>query len=159
MKYALFAFALGFLTAGLAPIPALAATSNASFAVSVTVQAGCQVSAPVAALAVYTTAGSSATSAVSVTCTVPTPYNVSQSAGRTTGVTGMTTGLASASLDHALLPHSGHNNKWGWVAGTDTVARNDSGSVQPHAVFARTAEAEVAALGAFADTITTTVTY
>lgn len=115
MKYALFSFALGFLAAGLAPRPALAATSNPSFAVTVTVQAGCQVSAPATAFGIYTTAGANSTSAASVACTLPTPYNVSYSAGRTTG--------------------------------------------QPHAVFVQTAGAEFVAPGAYADTITATVTY
>jgi spore coat protein U-like protein len=155
----LFSFALGFMTAGLAPRPALAATSTASFAVTVTVQAGCQVSAPATAFGIYTTAGANSTSAVSVACTIPTRYNVSHSAERTTGVTGMMTGLASALLDHSPLPQSAHATKWGRTAGTDTVARTGSGSIQPHAIFVQTAGAEFVAPGAYADTITVTVTY
>jgi spore coat protein U-like protein len=158
MKCALFSFALGFLTAGLSPRPALAATSNASFAVTATVQAGCQVSAPATAFGIYTTAGTNSTSAVSVACTIPTPYNVSQSAGRTTGVTGMMIGNASALLEHSLLPQSAHT-KWGRMAGTDTVARTGSGSIQPHAVFIQTAGAGFVAPGVYADTITATITY
>jgi spore coat protein U-like protein len=159
MKYALFSFTLGFLTAGLAPRPALAATSNASFAVTVTVQAGCQVSAPATASGINTPAGANSTPAVSVACTIPTPYNVSQSAARTTGVTGMMTGQASALLDHSLLPQSAHTTKWGRMAETHTVAGTGTGSIQPDAVLVRTGGAEFVAPGVYADTITTTVTY
>lgn len=159
MKSELFLIALGFLTAGLAQRPALAATPNASFSVTAIVQAGCQASAVATAFGIYETAGANSASAVSIACTIPTPYNVSYSAERASRVTRMMTGYASALPDQSLLPQSAHTTKWGWMAWTDIVARTGGGSIQPHAVFVQTAGAEFVAPGAYADTITATVTY
>jgi spore coat protein U-like protein len=49
--------------------------------VNITVQSACQVSATHATFRTYTAAVANATSSVSVTCTNPTPYNVSFIAG------------------------------------------------------------------------------
>jgi spore coat protein U-like protein len=145
IKYTIFSLAIGFLSVGLAPMPVLAATSNGSFAVSVTVQAGCRVSPTTTASGIYPTAGAISTSAVSVACTISTPYNVSYSAGRTTGVTGIVAAHASALLDHSKLPESAYTTKWRRMAGTDTRTG--------------TAGAGLVAPGEDADTITATVTY
>jgi spore coat protein U-like protein len=159
IKYTLFSFAIGFLSAGPASRPVLAATPNASFAVSVTVQADCQVSAPVTAFGIHTTAGAHPTSAVSVACTISTPYNVSYSSGRTTGVTGMMTGNISALLDHSLLLESPYTAKRGGMAETDTVAGTGRGSIQQRAAVVQTAGSEFVAPGESADTIIAAVTY
>jgi|GEM_PF-6331826 spore coat protein U-like protein len=76
--------ALGFLSLLLVAMPAFAATATASFSVTATVQATCEVSAPATASKAYTAATTAnAASNVSVTCTNPTPYNVSLGAGGT----------------------------------------------------------------------------
>jgi spore coat protein U-like protein len=90
MKYASLAFALGFLALGLASRPALAATSTASFSVTVTVVSSCQVSAPATASGTYTGTRANAATPVSVACTNHTPYNVSHSTGLTPSVTEIT---------------------------------------------------------------------
>jgi spore coat protein U-like protein len=162
MKYALFAFSLGFLASGLGSRPVLAATSIASFAVTATVQAGCQVSAPATAFGIYTTAGANATSAVSVACTHPTAYSVDLSAGLAPGDTATAQkmrGPVSALLDYRLLSDYARTVNWGRTAGTDTVTGTGNGSSPAHAVFGQTVGAQYVAPGAYADTITVTVTY
>jgi spore coat protein U-like protein len=69
------------------------------------------------------------------------------------------TGPASALLGQALLPAYARTINWGRTAGTDTVAGTGNGSSQPRAVYGQTEWAQYAAPGAFADTITVTVTY
>jgi len=159
MKYALFALALGFLASGLAPRPALAATASASFAVTVTVQAACQVSAPATAFGTYATAGARATSAVSVACTIPTPYNVSRSAGLAASDTQRVAAFAPAPTGDAPLTNSARFIYWGRMAGTNPVAGRGNGASQPYTVSGLTAGTRFVAPGAFADTITVTVSY
>lgn len=106
MKHATFAFALGFLMLNLAARPALAATSTASFGVSVTVQAACQVSAPARVSGAYATAAANAASSLSVACTNPTPYNVKLSAGQTASAVKKTSNTASVQSGSALLAES-----------------------------------------------------
>jgi spore coat protein U-like protein len=71
----------------------------------------------------------------------------------------MMTGSASALLGQALLPGSTRTINRGRTTGTDTAAGTGNGSSQPYAVYGQTEWAQYAAPGAFADTITVTVTY
>jgi spore coat protein U-like protein len=101
MKFALSAVVLVSMVSGLASRPALAATATTTFGVNATVQATCLVSATAMAFGTYTGAVATSTSAVSVTCTNTTPYNVGLSAGLATGATVTTrsmTGPAAALL-------------------------------------------------------------
>jgi spore coat protein U-like protein len=159
IKYALFAFALGFLASGLAPRPALAATASASFAVTVTVQAACQVSAPATAFGTYATAGARATSAISVACTIPTPYNVSRSAGLAASDTRRVTASAPVLTSDASLTNFARSIYRGRMAGTNPMAGSGNGASQPYTVSGLTAGARFVAPGAYADTITVTVSY
>jgi spore coat protein U-like protein len=85
MKLASPRFALGFLVSVLASGPALAATPSISFGVTATIQSGCLVSVTARVSTVFTSAVANAASAVSVTCTNPTPYNVNLSTGMVWG--------------------------------------------------------------------------
>ena len=76
---------LGLLASGLVAVPAVAATASNSLSVSVTVQATCTVTASTLSFGNYTGSATTATSAVSVTCTNATPYNVGLSAGTASG--------------------------------------------------------------------------
>ena len=162
MKCASFVFALGFLALGLGSKPVFAATRSASFAVTVTVLSSCQASTPATAFGIYSAAGGNAASPVSVTCTSPTPYNVSLSAelaSSTTTTTRKTAGSALDSLRSALLPNSAHTVNWGRMTGMGTVAGTGSGPSQPRAGYGRTAWPQNVAPGAYADSVTVTVTY
>jgi len=161
-KSALPAVALSFLTLGLAPSPAGAATTTTTFAVTATVQATCLVSATAMAFGTYTGVVATSTSAVSITCTNTTPYNVGLSAGLATGATVTTrkmTGPAAALLSYALFSDAARTVNWGQTIGTDTVTGTGNGSVQAITVYGQAAAAQYVAPGAYTDTITATVTY
>jgi spore coat protein U-like protein len=161
-KSALPAVALSILTLGFAPLPAIAATSTTTFSVTATVQATCLVSATALAFGTYTGAVATSTSAVSVTCTNTTPYNLGLSAGLATGATVTTrsmVGPASALLGYGLFQNAGHTVNWGQTIGTDTVTGTGNGSAQAITVYGQAAASQYVAPGAYADTITATVTY
>jgi spore coat protein U-like protein len=159
MKYSAMAFALGFVALNLFSRPALAATSTASISVSATVLAACQVSAPATAFGTYSVAGASATSALSVSCTMPTPYNVSLSAGVTAGSIRTLNGPVPALMSRALLPDSGHTANSGRVVASDAGIGTSSGSSRPESADAPTEWARYLAPGAFADAIAVNITY
>jgi spore coat protein U-like protein len=100
MKSARFVLLLGFLVLNLSAMPLFAATSTASFSVTATVQATCQVSTTAQASKADTAAWmANASSNVSVTCTSPTPYSVHYRSGSTAGA-------SSAQPDYVLSPDS-----------------------------------------------------
>ena len=162
MKSALPAVALSLLALSLASTPAVAATATTTFGVSATVQATCLVSATALAFGTYTGVVANSTSAVSVTCTNTTPYNVGLSAGLATGATVSArkmTGPASALLGYSMYSDSARTVNWGQTIGTDTVAGTGNGSAQAITVYGQAAAGQYVAPGAYADTITATVTY
>jgi spore coat protein U-like protein len=162
IKSALPAVALGFLALGLASRPALAATATTTFSVTATVQSTCLVSATNMAFGTYTGAVATSTSAVSVTCTNTTPYNVGLSAGLATGATVTTrkmTGPAAAVLGYALFSDPARSVNWGQTIGTDTVTGTGNGTAQALNVYGQATAGQFVAPGAYSDTITATVTY
>lgn len=156
MRFASLAIALGFLASGLALRPALAATSTASFAVTATVLSSCQASAPVAAFGSDPTARRSP---VSVTCNLPSPYNVSLSAALSARVAAEMSGSGKILLNNALLSYSAHTLGRVRRAGTETTAGMGSGSSQAQAFSSQTVQERHVSSGAFADAITVTITY
>jgi len=162
MKFALSAATLSVLSLGLASMPAAAATTTTTFGVSATVQATCLVSATPLAFGTYTGISANSTSTVSVTCTNTTPYNVSLSAGLATGATVTTrkmTGPASALLTYAMFTDAARTLNWGGTIGTDTVPGTGNGAAQAITVYGQVPAGQYVAPGAYADTITATVTY
>ena len=162
LKSTLCAAALGFLALGLATTSAVAATATTTFGVSATVQATCLISATPMAFGTYTGVIANSTSTVTVTCTNTTTYNVGLNPGLATGATVTTrkmTGPASALLSYALFSDSSRTVNWGQTVSTDTVAGTGNGSAQPITVYGQVAAGQYVAPGAYADTITATVTY
>jgi spore coat protein U-like protein len=162
MKSALPAAALGLLVLGVATQFAVAATVTTTFGVTATVQATCLVSATPLAFGTYTGAVANSTSAVSVTCTNTTPYNLGLSAGLATGATVTTrqmTGPASAVLGYSLFSDAARTVNWGQTVGTDTVTGTGNGSAQAITVYGQATAGQFVAPGAYTDTITATVTY
>jgi spore coat protein U-like protein len=162
MKSTLPAVILGFLALGFGATSAIAATATTTFGVSATVQATCLVSATPLAFGTYTGVVANSTSTVSVTCTNTTPYNIGFSAGLATGATVTTrkmTGPAAALLSYAMFSDAARTLNWGGTIGTDTVAGVGNGSAQALTVYGQTAAGQYVAPGAYADTITATITY
>ena len=150
------------LAACLMPGAAQAATTTTTFQVTATVLSTCQVSATGLAFGNYTGAQTNATSTISVTCTNTTPYNVGLDAGTSAGATVTTramTGPAGALLGYALYSDAARSVNWGNTVGTDTVTGTGTGSAQALMVYGRIPAGSLPTPGAYADTVTVTVTY
>lgn len=145
-------------------LPAFAATTPSSIAVSATVQATCLNAATPLAFGNYTGAQADATATITVTCTNTTTYSVGLNAGLGTApVATVTTrhmnGPATAGLAYELKSASQTGSNWGNTAPTDTVAGTGTGSAQSITVFGRVPAGQLVTPGAYTDTITATVTY
>jgi spore coat protein U-like protein len=162
MKSALSIFSTSFLAVALAPGQVDAATTSASFSVSVTVQAACAISASSMRFEPHDLRSVSATSTVSVNCIPSTPYNVGLSAGLAPGATVANRkmiGPGSALLGYSLQSDAGGIVNWVQTVGVDTVAGTGKGSVRKLSVLGQIPAGQYVADGAYADTITVTVTY
>lgn len=159
----------GFAAAGLLGVcalilgstPAIAATATTTFGVSATVVATCGVTATAMPFGNYTGVLINVTSAVSVTCTNTTTYNLGLSAGLATGATVSNRSMTGGAvlLNYALYRDSSRTLNWGVTIGTDTLAGTGNGSVQPLTVYGQLPAGQFVTPGAYADTITATVTY
>ncbi|MBD3828781.1 MAG: spore coat U domain-containing protein [Stenotrophomonas sp.] len=150
------------LGACLMPGAAQAATATTTFQVTATVLATCQVSATPLAFGNYAGSQTDATSTISVTCTNGTAYNVGLDAGTADGATVTTrkmTGPGGALLGYALYSDSARITNWGNTVGTDTVTGTGTGLAQTLTVYGRIPAGSMPTPGAYADTITVTVTY
>ena len=153
---------LGGITAVMVLAPAAqAATSTATILVSATVLSLCTITAAPLAFGNYTAASLNATTTVSVTCTVGTPYNVGLDAGTgsgaTTTVRKMT--LNTGTLSYALYSDAARSVAWGNTVGSNTVAGTGNGLVQALTVYGQVPANQVVAPGAYLDTVTATITY
>jgi spore coat protein U-like protein len=145
--------------AWLPPSAALAATTVTTFAINMTIQATCVVSALPLNFATYTGTLLTGTTTVTVTCTNTTPYTVGLNAGTATSATVTTRKMTylTNTLGYVLTSDSAHTVNWGVTIGTDTVAGTGNGSAQPLTVYGQIAAGQYTAPGAY--TVTATVTY
>ncbi len=146
----------------LAPLAARPATESTTFAVSATVVSTCGIAASPLAFGVYAMGQTDSTTTVAVTCTSGTAYSVSLSAGGGAGATvgsRKLTGPATQTLDYTLYRDAGRTIVWGDSIGSDTVSGVGSGLLQSLTVYGRIPAAQGTGAGAYADTITVTLTY
>ena len=153
-------FAFGFLVSGLALSPALAATATATFTVSATVVSGCQATPNTQGFNSYAAATANATSAISVTCTRPTPYEVSLS---TEVVPDHSATIAKATGSGSALPAGAQpSSPQHTISRSRTIDAGTaagSGSPEWRAVVDRAAEAENLSPGDYPDAIMVSITY
>ena len=115
---ALAASALFLVAAGVAlPQSALAGSATTTLGVSLTINAGCNVSSTSVAFPAQSVlaSGVDQTGTVAVTCTNTTPYQVQldQGAGSGASVTNrLMTGPSSATVAYGLYQDSGHATNW-----------------------------------------------
>lgn len=153
---------IGLLGLAVPLTPAMAATATATIGITATVQATCLISANPLAFGNYTGSQVSTATALSVTCTNTTPYNVGLDAGEgpNNSVTGrQMTGPAGQHLSYSLTTDAGHAANWGNTVGSDTVSGTGNGSAQPYLVNAVVPGNQYVSPGAYSDTVTATVTY
>jgi spore coat protein U-like protein len=146
--------------------PGWAATATTTFAVTGTVVPGCAVSATAMAFGASIPnpilANIDATSTVTATCATGTPWTIALSvgggAGATFAVRRMTFGANT--MTYSLFTNAARTIVWGnGTAGNVTVPGTGDGTAQPVTVFGRIPPQVVAASGAYADTITVTITF
>lgn len=156
---------LGFFAAGTAGLnPAQAGTATTTLGVSLTINAGCNVSSSPVAFPTQTvlSSGVPQTGSVSVTCTNTTPYNIGLDAGGGSGATvsnRLMTGPSSATVAYGLFQDSGHATVWGNAVGTNTVTGTGNGNAQSVTVYGYIAPQTTPAPGSYADTVNVTVTF
>ncbi len=147
-----------------------AATVGTTFPVTATVQANCLVSATALAFGNYAPGSGNvdAASAVTVRCTSGTAYTVGLNQGLATGATVTTRSMVNGTnlLSYALFSNATRTTNWGNTAATNWVSGTGAGmgvpSAQTHNVYGRVADTGTnltAPVGAYADTISVTVTY
>lgn len=165
--------AFGLMAAGQAPTPGTytdtitisavssSGTQTGTFSVTATVQAECTISATALAFGAYTGALLKVNSAVNVTCTNTTPYNVGLNQGTSTGATVTTRKMTNSTntLSYTLFSNSGLTTNWGNTVGTNTLAGSGTGSLQSLTVFGEIPAGQFVTPGSYTDTITATITY
>lgn len=149
---------------GIASTPAFATTSvTTTFQVTATVASVCTISANALPFGTYTGSASSLNTTISVTCNQTTPFNVGLNAGAATGATVTArkmTGPGGATLNYALYQNSSLTTNWGNTVGTDTVSGSTTGTTADLlTVYGSIPAGQSVTPGAYADTITATVTY
>jgi spore coat protein U-like protein len=159
---ALFGLGVAAVLAAIPAVPVLAqGTATTTFQVTATVQATCLISATDLAFGTYTGAQVDATSAITVTCTNTTPWNIGLNAGLCPGGTATTRCMTNgaAQLNYALYRDAARTLNWGNTVGTDTLAGTGTGSAQANTAFGRVTAGQFPAAGVYTDTITATITF
>ena len=147
-----------------AELPAQGQTAQTTFQVKATVQAVCEVTATDLNFGNYSAQTGTpllGTTTLTATCTPQTTYNIGLNKGTTPAGTINQRKMVSGAntLDYQLYTDSTRANIWGETIGTDTVTGSGTGVGVPHTVFGSVAGAQKVPAGAYADTITVTITY
>ncbi len=145
----------------LAPLTAVAATVTTNFAVSVTVQATCLITASSLDFGTYVGVVAVTTSTLSITCTNTTPYNVGLGAGLAPGASVTSRQMSSGGIQmpYAVFSDIARTINWGETVGVDTVTGTGSGTAQVLNVYGQIPAGQFVNPGTYTDTITATVTY
>jgi spore coat protein U-like protein len=145
------------------PACALAATSTASFQVTISVLAICQIETTNLAFPSYANTADPGTASVTITCTNNTPYNVGLDAGGGAAASVLTrslTGPGPVQIGYGLFSDAAHSLNWGTTVGTDTVTGTGTGYAQVLIVYGQVLAGQInASPGLFSDTVIATVTY
>ena len=141
-----------------------AGTATTNFNVSLTITAGCTVSATAMAFGTSQMLNTnvSSTSVVSPICTNTTPYTVALDAGGGTGATVAArklTGPGGSLVTYSLYQDAAFGTVWGNTVGTNTVGGTGNGVAQPLTVFGKIPAQAAATPGVYADVIGVTVAY
>ncbi len=99
--------------------------------------------------------------AILVTCTTGTTFDIGLNEGTTAGGTTTTRKMTNGSdtIDYQMSQDGAHSTNWGNNVGTDTLASTGTGSIQVFPIFARVPAQTTPAAGVYSDTVTATVTF
>ncbi|HEX8401525.1 MAG TPA: spore coat U domain-containing protein [Allosphingosinicella sp.] len=156
----------GSFLAAVSAAPAFAADASSTLSVSANVTSNCAVSTTPLAFGnvdVTTGAAVNGTGGLSVTCTNGTAWSAAADQGAGTGADLVTRKLANGSnlLDYRLYIDSNRSEVWGDGAdSTSTFIDTGTGSAQSKTIYGRILAGQNGVTsGAYADTVTVTVTY
>ena len=146
------------------PGTADAGTATTTMPVTMTITAGCTVSATTVAFGTQSTLGAATPSSgtLGVTCTNTTPYNVGLDQGSGSGATVAVrkmTGPSSATINYGLYQNSALTTVFGNTVGTNTVAGTGIGTSQTITVYGQVPAQASPAPGSYADVVNVTVTF
>ncbi|MFY9513393.1 MAG: spore coat U domain-containing protein [Rubrivivax sp.] len=141
---------------------AWAASATGNFNVTATVQTSCAVSAADLAFGTYDAASATdttATSTVTVTCSLLTPYNISLDSG--THASGSTRRLGSGAsrLSYEIYRDVSMSNVFGTVAALLGVSGVGTGLAAPTTIYGKIPKNQAVVPGSYSDQITVTVDY
>lgn len=142
--------------------PAAAATANATFNVSATVATSCAVTAADLAFGVYDAASATdtaATSTISITCSLLTPYTISLDSGGYAAGAVRRMGSGAARLSYEIYRDVTMTNVFGTVAAVLGIAGVGTGFAVPHTIYGKVPKNQAVAPGSYSDQITVTVDY
>ncbi len=135
-------------------------SATASFTVTATVLANCNLSVTSLAFGTYTGAAVNATSTLNVQCTSSTAYTIGLNAGTGSGATvtnRILTGTGGVHIGYSLFSDSSRLVNWGLIS--NTVPGIGNGATQAITVYGRIAAGQPVTPGTYTDTITVTITY
>ncbi len=138
-----------------------ASTVATTFAVNMTIQATCLISAQPLAFGTYTGLLLNASTTIAITCTNSTSYSVGLDSGNGPGasVTNRLMTAGSNAVPYGLFRDAARASNWGQTAPTDTVSGVGNGMAQVLTVYGQVAAGRFVAPGTYSDVITATVTY
>jgi len=155
------ALVIGLCAALVPPGEADAGNTSTTMAVSATVLSYCSVSTLPLAFGNYSGSAVSASTTVTVTCTLGTAFNLGIDAGLGSGATvaarKMTYGANT--LTYGLYSNAGATTVLGSTIGTNTVADTGTGTAQTVTVYGQIPAGQAVAPGTYSDTVTVTITY
>lgn len=143
-----------------------AATATGTLTVTATVLKACTISGGTLAFGNYDPTSASplnASTTLTLTCTPSTSYDIGMDSGIGSGasVSLRQMSLVTNTLGYKLFRDSGRTQNWGNTVGTDTLHATSSSSSLTNTinVYGQIPAGEAAITGAYADTVTVTVTY
>ena len=152
------------LLAGLPLASSQSATTTATFTVTADVQTTCSITANNLNFGAYTGVELDVNTTLSVTCSNGVPWTIGLSPGTSTGATDTAramTGPGTDLLSYGLFQDAGHTINWGNTSTVNTLSGTGAGTGTPQVetVFGRIPASQFVGPGAYADTITATLTF
>jgi spore coat protein U-like protein len=137
-------------------------SATTSFTVIVFIQATCAISATTLAFGNYSGVLINSTSALTVTCTNKTVFDIGLDAGTHGGsvtTRKMMVGTAGSTLNYSIFRNSGRTLNWGNTVGTDILQSTATGAAVQYTVYGQLPAGQPLTPGTYSDTIAATVTY
>ena len=146
----------------IAAVPAHAAQTTATFNVTATVATSCAVSAADLAFGSYDPASATdavATSTISVTCSLLTPYSISLNNGTYASGATRRMGSGASRLTYEMYRDVGLTGLFGLASASLGISGVGIGSASPTVVYGKIPKNQNVAPGSYSDQITVTVDY